>query len=138
MPKFNFVYLIPALTLIIISAVLGYTFGVYQTEQQTAQSVKQPQQSPDNPLFQFQTATIQGKITKLTDNQITIADSKGQVGQFPLSSKLTIYRPSEGTKPAYASTDPKTISLNEPTSVLLQLMDGVYQVVSISYPPIQR
>lgn len=128
----RFLYLIIALILVIVSGTVGYLAG-----KGTGASVTPIQSSK---LFQTQTANIQGKITKVNGSTITIVDDKNQTGEFTLSPKAVFYKQDELPVPgkpysASASSDMKSISLNTHAIISLEVVDGNYQVTSISYIP---
>ncbi|MBI2011204.1 hypothetical protein HYS91_00400 [Candidatus Daviesbacteria bacterium] len=91
-----------------------------------------------SPLFKAQTATIQGKITKIDGSTITVTSQDNQAETFPLDSNFTIYKHTSGT--SFAAALPgsdKQIELNKDSIIVLNVKDGDYKVSSISYlsPP---
>lgn len=133
----SYFYFIIGLILVIIAGLGGYFIGFSKpgaapSSQQIAQ--KATQAAENSPIIKQQTATIQGKITSISDNAITVINDQNQSDQFSLSNKLVVYKPIN-TSQAGASTDVKDIKTDTLAFIILELVDGKYQVVSISYPP---
>ena len=85
-------------------------------------------------LFQSQSAIIQGKITKVENSSLTIEDKNKHSESFPIASTLVIYIPTSNSPISTASADLKFIKINELATILLQVIDSHYKIVSISYP----
>lgn len=137
-------YLIIALIVALISGVLGFMAGqgrlVKTPLTSTIQSINTNSSIESSKLFQSQTANIQGKITKVSASSISVVDDKNQAGEFTVSKKLVIYKSQDLPVPgrpytASASADLKSIDLNKSALISLEVIDGSYQVVSISFIP---
>lgn len=88
-----------------------------------------------NALFKAQTATFQGKITKINKDSLDVRADSGAAGNFKLSNKVYIYKFKAGASQATSSTDLKSIETGKRTLIILELSEGQYKAVSISYPP---
>ena len=119
-----------AIILIIVFAVGGFLLGKSVSQNSTQSKTTSPKQ---NSIFSSQTATIQGEITKVNNGTISVKSNSGQTGDFPLSPRAVIYQFKPGATTASASSDLKTIETGKPVVLVLELKDGTYQVVSISY-----
>ncbi len=133
----SYFYFIVGLILVMLAGLGGYFIGFSKTgtapsSQKIAQ--KATEAAENSPIIKQQTATIQGKITSISDSAITVVDEKNQSDQFSLSNRLVVYKPITAGQ-AGASTDAKDIQTNTLAFIVLELLDGKYQVVSISYPP---
>lgn len=134
MVKFSWQYIVIVLIVGIASAVIGYSLG-YQKylglkNYTDANTIK------TSPLFQIQTAIIpEGKIIILENNILTVENDQNQKAGFPLSKKLTVYKPVKpGSSEATASSDIKAIETDRKAAIVLDFIDGQYQVSQISYP----
>lgn len=93
------------------------------------------QEASVSPLLKSQTATFQGEITQVSGQTMEVKSDSGETGSFPISGNAVIYK-FTGTSPqASASSDLKTIETGKMALVMLELIDGKYQVVSVSYLP---
>lgn len=93
-----------------------------------------PQSSPpsledDQLLLIDHTATVKGKIVSREGMGILVTNDKGQFAPMELSPTIVIYTP-PGNQP---SSDLNSLEFNKEAIILLEFMDGKYQVVSISY-----
>lgn len=136
MPSFKGIYLIPLLSITIIaSALLGYYVGFqgYLQKPNSQKGISSEDKFITSPLFQSQSATVQGTIIKVSGNKITVQDDKKQTGEFITSPRLVIYRPPKDNKPATPSSDLKTLELNKKALIIFEFANGEYQAASISY-----
>lgn len=128
----------PALIIVTIflTALGGFLAGKYLKTPTTFPLVNQVEQnttpSPDS-LFQTQTATFQGKITKVEGANLQVESETGHKTTFPISNKLTIYKFGANSATASPSADLKTIEVDKLVLIMLELIDGKYQAVTISY-----
>jgi len=90
---------------------------------------------PSSPLFKSQTAIVQGTIIKVDQSNLVVSDNKNQTDSFPIYSNVVIYK-SDPTSPRITpATGKEKIVTNEQAAIVLELIDGKYQVISITYPP---
>lgn len=92
-----------------------------------------PQTVKISPIFQNQTASLMGKISKIEGSMATILKD-GKEDTFPLASNFIFYLPVENSPISTASANLSLVRLNEDVSITLQVLDGEYKVTSISYP----
>lgn len=85
-------------------------------------------------FFTAQSASTIGKITKMSDNNITIENSKGQVRQFKFFINLTVLDPNSATGENEAPK--KKPEIGRLGTINFQFIDGEYQITDISYAPI--
>lgn len=130
----NFKYLSVTIVLMILSALAGFLAASLKPQSTPAVNLK-AQAPASNPLFISQTANVQAKITDVSGNKIKVMDDKNQSGEFTLNDKFIVYVPGSDSKVASASSEPKSIIKNKLSYIVLQLINGDYQVTSISYPP---
>ena len=129
---------IATIVLAFSAGIIGFALGRYYTPppNQTLKPTEIKNEQPKtNPLFRSQSATFQGEITKVSGNKISVKDEKGQTGDFSVADKVVIYKFKEGVSQASVSSDLKTIDTGKQALVVLELINGQYQVVSISYLP---
>lgn len=120
---------------LLVGGILGFAFGRMNRSVPNYPIQPKSSQIQTNPLFKSQTATFEGEITKVEGNSLIVKDEKGQTGNLPISSKVVIYKFKPGSSLASASSDLKLIDPGKKAQVVLELIDGKYQVVSISYLP---
>lgn len=128
--------IVAGIALVIIGAITGFFLGRYSLSGPASQPptpAKEPVQT--SPLFKSQTATIQGTITKVEGETLTIQDEKSQTGDFKISPKVVIYKFAPNSPQASASSDLSSVETEKPTLLVLELKGGEYQIVSISYLP---
>lgn len=128
---------IATIVLALSAGIIGFALGRYNAPQinQTLAPSTREEQPKTSPLFRSQTATFQGEITKVSGNKLSVKDDKGQTGDFPVSNKVVIYKFKAGSNQASASSDLKSIDIGKQALVILELVNGKYQVTSISYLP---
>ncbi len=102
-------------------------------------SISQPQNINDgvtkktSPLFNPQSATINGKITKIEGRNLTIVDNKNQTDTFQANDNLVVYKQKNGNTPASSSANIKDLELNKDAVIVLQGFGDTYKVISVSY-----
>lgn len=89
--------------------------------------------SDEIPLFKSQTATFQGKITKINGKTLDVEADNGQKGRFDLSDKVIIYTFTGSTSIASPSTDLKLLETDKKVIINLELINGKFQAVAVSY-----
>ena len=90
-------------------------------------------EAAQNPLFKTQSATFQGKITKINGKTLTVESDNGQKGEFGLSDNIIIYKFPNNSATASSSSDIKQIDTGKLVLISLNLINNKYQAVSISY-----
>lgn len=135
LPKKHLGSISVALILIAIASIVSYNFGKKEVKilPITNEVAKEP--TPASPLFQTQTATVVGKITKVDSGMLTVVDSNNKSDNFELSPKFVIYKPVPNSPKSTSSADLKEIITDQLVSVLLQYENGLYRVTSIAYFP---
>lgn len=131
-------YIAILVVLVLLSGAGGYLLGS-RTVLPSATS-QQPFALATNtvktsPLFQNQTASVYGKITKTTDTILTITDKNGRTEEFAISPKFMVYKALNGVRQATASSQISSIDPEKNASIALEVIDGKYQVVSVTYLP---
>lgn len=87
-------------------------------------------------LFKTQTATVQGEIIKVDPSSLTVKDETGKIEEFPISERIVIYKAlAEDPKRSKAYSDIKMIETNKLKVIMLEAIDGKYQIVSVSDLP---
>ena len=72
-------------------------------------------------LFDSQTATITGRVIKVTGEKLTIQDEQNQAADFPVISTVLISKPVNGRPVASQSGGLKNLELNEDALLLFDL-----------------
>ncbi|TSC85723.1 MAG: hypothetical protein G01um10147_1114 [Microgenomates group bacterium Gr01-1014_7] len=122
--------------LVVVAAVAGFLFGsAGSTKTGLPQITTGNQSVAKNPIFKSQTATFQGIITKVDGSELSVKDDSGNTDTFSVSSKAVIYKFTGSSSQASASSDLKSIDTDKQALVMLELIDGKYQIVSVSYLP---
>lgn len=124
-------------SLVVLAGIGGYSLGSTKPVPQTPTPSQNLTQNliKASPLFQAQTATLEGKVIKVTEDLVTVSNAEGQE-DFPLSKKFLVYKPiKEGSPQTTASSDIRLIDYNKTVLILLEFLGGQYQVVSISDLP---
>jgi hypothetical protein len=132
-------YLIIIVLVILLTISTGW--NLYSANGLRIMGTKAPQSNPpegDSSLFDNQSANFTGKITAVNGNKLTVKNNRDITGEITVASSPTIFRFSN--LPASPSSDLKTIETNKDVAINLQVKDGRYVAVSISYisapPPV--
>ncbi|MBI2595962.1 hypothetical protein HYW46_04485 [Candidatus Daviesbacteria bacterium] len=137
MNNINWKYLLIPIALIILGLLGGYLYA-YRTAIPllSVQSPNQPKtSSPDikkEPIFTAKTALVEGVILKIEGREIIVKNNQGIVQNLSLSKNLVIYRFAKQNKTATPSSDLKSIRFNTRSIINLELINGNYEVVSIT------
>lgn len=139
----NLVLIIIGIILLIIISASAFWLGQNYSKPTSNDSTPSNQVSissakaTSNPLFQNQTAVINGKITKSAKGQLTIEDNDKDTSSFNLAPKIVIYKQVPGQTSAQTTTNESAIELNKQAVITLSVIDGEYKVSSIAYlsPP---
>ena len=130
-------YIAVFIVLIVVLSALagfgGYYFGINQATFSQKTNGKALVES--SAIFQTQTASILGKVVKAEGDKITVVDQSNKEGAFPVSKKFVIYKPVKNSNQATPSSDLKMIDPTQQAFISLEVIDGKYQVVSITYLP---
>ncbi|OGE31578.1 hypothetical protein A2631_00385 [Candidatus Daviesbacteria bacterium RIFCSPHIGHO2_01_FULL_44_29] len=86
-------------------------------------------------LFDSQTATITGRVIKVTGEKLTIQDEQNQAADFPVISTVLISKPVNGRPVASQSGGLKNLELNEDALINLVFKNGEYTITAITYLP---
>ena len=122
---------------IVISLVIGFLVG-NASSGTYKNGISMPSLQSGNPIFTTQSATVQGKINKVEGNKITVTNLSGNQGEFELSEMTVINKivtNSNKLNTATSSTDLSTLETDKDVSLILQLKDGKYVVLSVNYTP---
>ncbi|MBI2595964.1 hypothetical protein HYW46_04495 [Candidatus Daviesbacteria bacterium] len=145
MGNLNFKYILISFASVTLAIFAGYITGNYflssgkPLAKQLAVQIDANTTLKKDPLFSSQNATFEGVITKLNNTtSIEVTNSNNQQGKLMLGKNVVIYKAAEGTNKAIASPDLKFISYNRQATIFLELRDGQYQVLSITYLPAGR
>ena len=91
-------------------------------------------QELDKSIFSAQSATIDGKITKVNENSIMITSKSGVSDEFTLGSNLSINKLDSGDK-MINSNKKADIESEKDVIVFLNYDNGNYIVTTITYTP---
>lgn len=128
----NLVLILGIIILMIVLSSGGYFIGKVSTPKgvalpaQTQLNYKVPK---NNPIFTNQTAIIIGEITRISGSILSIKSKSGQRGDFPISSKIVIYRE------ASASSDLNKLETGKSASIGLALENNQYKVSYVYFNP---
>ena len=89
-------------------------------------------------LYTTQSATIQGMITKVEGNKITVENKDGVTGEVELLDTLIVNKLNQKAVSgplASGSAQTSTIETNKTVMITLQFKDGEYKAATISYLP---
>lgn len=117
--------------IILLIGALGYILGYASVKQIKTAGDSPPIQKP--PSFSFQSGTIQGQITKVQDNLLTVQDQTGHSEQLPAAADLIVATHPTGSKSASPSAGTKNIELNKLGQILLINRNNQFQVKTIVY-----
>lgn len=85
-----------------------------------------------SPIFDSQTATIRGTVTKVNGSAVFI-NKKGQTYEFLLSPDVAVYKYGTGNANASSSNQSSSVELNREALIVLEATDNNYQIISITY-----
>lgn len=132
--------LIIFLAIAVVSFSSGFLMGQYGPDFKGAKDKTNKQALKENvvttsSLFQTQTASIQGEITSVGESSITIKNKSGATDTFPVSTNVVVYKNTQSSGRVLPATGITQIDINQEVVILLEVVDGKYQVISITYPP---
>ena len=137
------------ITILLIAAALSTitgALGYYAASQVTRPKQIQPATKTDtseitiktSALFRNQTAEIEGKVTKIGIDTLTITNNKKQSDEFPVIKNLAIYTVNNHNPPQpVILRDIKSVEINRDAAITLNLnfSTHLYEVASIVYLP---
>lgn len=132
--------LIILLAIAVVSFSSGFLVGQYGPDFKGAKDKTNKQALKENvvttsPLFQTQTASIQGEIIAVGESSVTIKDKKDATDTFPVSTNVVVYKNTQSSGRILPATGITQIDTNQEAVILLEVVDGKYQVISVTYPP---
>lgn len=86
-------------------------------------------------LFTTQSASFEGTITDLKDNMVTLKTANNATDKFSLSQTVQITKFESGKTQPVVTTNQTNIELNKNVSIILNMVNGKYEVVNITYMP---
>lgn len=114
--------------------VIGFAVGYKLNSVPLKNLTKNNSNSLQDQFFQNQSALTQGKITKAENRYLIVTNNQGVAKSFELSPHFVVYVSKESSRYATPSSDIKSVQLNKDASLVFQMIDGVYKVLSVSYP----
>ncbi len=108
----------------------GYFIGKNDAEVSYARS---GDQSAVTSIFTTRTASINGRITRSDNGQLTV-NSINKTAVFDANKNLFVTKPSADNKPSLPLSGLEHVELNKFALINLQMVDGKYKIVSIVYP----
>ncbi|MBI4040105.1 hypothetical protein HY389_01990 [Candidatus Daviesbacteria bacterium] len=135
-PKLIHNRLVKQITSLVIVGTLTFISGLFIGRGVNPIQIPKPQvaQNQNQPTFLNQTATITGTITQVSGSTLTLKTAADQTNNFPVSDKVVVNKPNKD-KTASASSGIKSIDTGKAALLILEMKQGNYQVVSISYIP---
>lgn len=132
--------LIILLAIAVVSFSSGFLLGQYGPDFKGIKDKTNKQALKENvvttsPLFQTQTASIQGEIIAVGESSVTIKDKKDATDTFPVSTNVVVYKNTQSSGRILPATGITQIDTNQEAVILLEVFDGKYQVISVTYPP---
>lgn len=85
-----------------------------------------------NPIFKSQTALIEGLITKVEGNTVTVS-AQGLEDKFNISSRFTVYESIKGNPSLKPAGGEKDIQIGKAAVIILEANGNKFEVVSIKY-----
>lgn len=135
----NIVYPLIGLILIILSGFIGYRIGYTQYKSNPTALVSSSNSSQaaslSNAIFAKQSATIQGKITKLAGNTASVINNTNNSGDFPVAKDVVVYTLARSGGSGSSAIGISNIPLNQSVVISLDLVGSSYQIISIFPTP---
>ncbi len=132
----NLAIVLGVITLILIFGLGGFFLGQNSVKKpvpvQTLTPVKSGAPKAE-PFFDYQTASVIGKITAVSDTTISILNSKGQTKEFSVSPRLIISLLDPESKKATNSSQLKSLRIGQSATALFELRGNRYQVIGVNY-----
>lgn len=128
--------LIITIVLVILAALGGFLGGALSGNQTSEAgkggAAKAGKNDKLSPLFDSQTATINGEIEKAENFKVEIK-KKGLTESFALSPQFIIYKYATSSAQPTTFTNTTDIELGKTANVMLEKVGGEYKIISISY-----
>lgn len=116
---------------LVIGIVIGVLVGNFIPRKSNGLMAK----PADLSAFSSATATIQGTITKIDRNKVSVKGKQGAGGEFILANGAGVYTQQPGIKRATPSADLNQSLLNKNMVITLNYQNGRFEIVSISIIP---
>jgi hypothetical protein len=130
----NKTFIKPALIALSVLIIGGSLFGVTRGLNKNVLS-KNDQYIKSSSIFQAQSATIDGEVTEIKGTNLVIKNTKGEVGEFPVSEKFSVYKYASDATPPTITQGAGGVQLNKNGQIYLTVKNTQYEIVSISYLP---
>lgn len=89
---------------------------------------------PKNNVFNRYMASVNGQISQIQDNTLTIKNDRGETTRLLASPKLVVIKPlSSNPKISSAAGGIKSIELQKSANISAELTDGEFQITTIIY-----
>ncbi|KKQ07975.1 MAG: hypothetical protein US19_C0034G0011 [Candidatus Daviesbacteria bacterium GW2011_GWB1_36_5] len=121
-----------------VSLVVGFLIGSASSNLGKGGGIANLANLTQNDLYTSQSATVQGKITKVEGKMLTVTNSSGKSGELELSDNAIINKIKTGGRAintATSSTDLTALETDKDVTLFLQMTDGKYKVISVNYTP---
>lgn len=86
-------------------------------------------------VLQTQTASLVGKIIKIENDKLFVADKNGKVADFTVIPTVLVSKPIGGKSVASQSGGIKNLELNKDVLINLVARNGEYTITSVTYLP---
>lgn len=119
-----------------VGIILGFFLKDYTRPEEQSFSKKKNSKPPlTRNLFDTQTASIRGKITKVESRNLRVENLNKKVsGEIKAAERISIIKLSKNSNPQSSpSGNLNEIDLNTEVLIELQLIEGVYQATKIQY-----
>lgn len=128
MKPIHYYFLLVILIVAILGLEGGYLLGVSHRDNPVMLATKSASPTPNPAIFNVQFAEIQGKVTAINGNMISISNIKGVSSEFAVSPNLIVYPSDQSNKPI---TGTAGIPLNQTALIRLEMSKGQYEVAQI-------
>lgn len=129
-------FLFLLLILIVLTFAAGFFTNQYLLNKKgvlPTLSVNNLNSTQADPFFTSHTASIQGKVTNINGNKLTIENNKGVTNELKLEPNFQIYIPDPSGRMSTPSADLKLIKLNTDVSISAVSINGEFQVTTLHY-----
>lgn len=120
---------------IVAAVVIGIVIGVVIGNFVPKKSMGLVSKPADLSAFSSATATIQGTITKIDGNKVSVKGRQGAEGEFILANGAGVYTQQPGGKRATPSAGLNPENLNKNMVINLNYQNGRFEIVSVSIIP---
>jgi hypothetical protein len=134
--KVNYLLVVILVVVALITGIVGYFLGSGKGKAaMVSQNNYSSANSSSNPFFDTQTATLNGKITKVNGQTLTVQNNKNQTQDFMIADRIYISTVSDKGQAASPSSDLSKIQTDKKAFINLINTGGSYKVASITYVP---